>query len=94
MTQISELWRLGASQVAELVCTRQVSAVEVAQSALARLAAVNPALNAVVEHRPGEILAHAASIDEAIARGRPPSPLAGVCVTTKKPILPIDPLPA
>ncbi|HXE48347.1 MAG TPA: amidase family protein [Ramlibacter sp.] len=78
-----ELWRLGASQIAKLVQTREVSAVEVAQAALARIDAVNPALNAVVEHRPEEIMAQARSVDEAIAHGRAVGPLAGVCVTTK-----------
>src|SRR6185369_15859152 len=83
MPHIPELWRLGASQVARLVQARDVSAVEVAQATLARLDAVNPALNAVVEHRPDEIMAQARSVDEAIAQGRRVGPLAGVCVTTK-----------
>jgi amidase len=83
MPHIPELWRLGASQVAKLVQTREVSVIEVAQAALARLDAVNPALNAVVEHRPEEIMAQARSVDEAIAQGRNVGPLAGVCVTTK-----------
>ncbi len=83
MPNSSELWRLGAAQVARLVRSRAASAVEVAQASLARLDAVNPALNAVVEHRPAEILAQARSVDDAIARGRPVGPLAGVCVTTK-----------
>jgi hypothetical protein len=70
MPHIPELWRPGASQVAKLVRTREVSAIEVVQAALARLDAVNPALNAVVEHRPEEIMAQARSVDEAIAHGR------------------------
>jgi amidase len=83
MPNSPELWRLGAAEVARLVRAREVSAVEVAQASLARLDAVNPALNAVVEHRPAEILAQARSVDDAIARGRPVGALAGVCVTTK-----------
>ena len=79
----SELWRLSASEVAALVQSRQVSATEVAQAALARLAQVNPALNAVVEHRPDEVMAQARGIDQALARGEDPGPLAGVPVTTK-----------
>ena len=59
MALAQELWRLSATQVAALVHARQVSAVEVAHSALARLAQVNPALNAIVEHRPDEVLAQA-----------------------------------
>ena len=83
MTDSAELWKLSASQVANLVRLRRVSAVEVAQSALARLDAVNPLLNAVVEHRPHEVLARAREIDQAIARGEEVGPLAGVAVATK-----------
>jgi amidase len=83
MSQMNELWRLTASDVARRVRTREVSAAEVAESALARLAAVNPPLNAVVEHRPEEIMTRARAVDAAIARGDRIGPLAGVCVTTK-----------
>jgi amidase len=69
--------------VAALVRSRQLSAVEVAQAALARLAQVNPALNAIVEHRPDDVLAQAMAVDAAIAGGDDPGPLAGVPVTTK-----------
>ena len=79
----SELWRLSACEVAALVRSRQVSAAEVAQVALTRLAQVNPALNAIVEHRPDEVMAQARGIDQALARGEDPGPLAGVPVTTK-----------
>ena len=79
----NEPWRLPAHQIANLVRQRKVSAVEVTQSSLSRLQAVNPALNAVVESRPEEALARAREVDEAIARGDAVSPLAGVPVTTK-----------
>ncbi len=83
MTSNHDLWRLSATRVAALVRSRQLSAVEVAQAALARLAQVNPALNAIVEHRPDEVLAQARAVDAAIAGGDDPGPLAGVSVTTK-----------
>ena len=83
MSDSQQLWRLSASEVAGLVRTRQLSAVEVAQSALLRLEQVNPVLNAIVEHRPHEVLAQARSVDAAIARGEAPGLLAGVPVTTK-----------
>ncbi|MEO5670989.1 MAG: amidase family protein [Ramlibacter sp.] len=83
MTDTSELWKLSAGEVAQLVRQKKASATEVAQSALARLEAVNPALNAVVECRPDEVLARAHDIDQAIARGEDPGPLAGVVVATK-----------
>jgi amidase len=46
MTANTDLWKLSASQIANLVALRKVSATEVAQSALARLDSANPALNA------------------------------------------------
>ena len=76
-------WKLSATEIAGLVRSRKVSAVEVAQSALARLEAVNPKLNAVVDHRPDEVLARARQVDEAIGRGDDPGPMAGVVVATK-----------
>jgi amidase len=78
-----EVWRLSAAQVASLIAQRKLSAMEAAESALARLDAVNPRLNAVVDHRPSEVTARARSIDGAIARGEDPGPLAGVPVTVK-----------
>ncbi len=83
MTDHPELWKLSAGEVARLVRSRQVGATQAAQSALARLAAVNPALNAVVESRPDEVMARARDIDRAIARGEDPGVLAGVAVATK-----------
>lgn len=78
-----EIWRLSAARVATLVRQRKLSALEAAQSALARLDAVNPRLNAIVDHRPDEVLARARTIDAALARGEDPGPLAGVPVTVK-----------
>lgn len=83
MTATTDLWKLSASQIANLVALRKVSATEVAQSALARLDAANPAHNAVVECRPDEVLARALQIDQAIARGENVGPLAGVTVGIK-----------
>jgi len=80
---MTELWRLPASDLAHRVRSRQVSAAEVARDALARLDAANPRINAVVDHRPADVLAQAAAVDAAIARGEDPGPLAGVPVTIK-----------
>jgi amidase len=77
------LWRLSAEELATLVKSRKVSAKEAAVAALARLDAVNPAINAVVDHRPEDVLAQAASVDAAIARGEDVGVLAGVPVTIK-----------
>jgi amidase len=77
------LWRLSAADVAVAVRSKKVSAREVAISALARLDAVNPAINAVIDHRPEDVLAQAGQVDAAIARNEPVGPLAGVTVTIK-----------
>ena len=66
---MEDLWRLSAADMAALIRSKKVSAKEAATAALARLDAVNPKINAVVDHRPEEVLAQAAAIDAAIARG-------------------------
>jgi amidase len=80
---MEDLWRLPAKDVAALIKSKQVSAKEAALAALARLDAVNPAINAVVDHRPADVLAQADAIDAAIARGEDAGALAGVPVTVK-----------
>jgi amidase len=80
---MTDLWRLSAAELAALVKSKQVSAHEAATANLARLDAVNPKLNAVIDHRPEEVLKQAAEIDARIARGEDVGPLAGVPVTVK-----------
>jgi len=77
------LWRLSAADIAALIKSKRVSAKEAAIAALARLDAVNPDINAVVDHRPEDVLAQAAAIDAAISRNEAIGPLAGVPVTVK-----------
>jgi len=79
----TQLWQLSATELATRIKTREVSAREAAQSALDRMDAVNPQINAIVECRPDEVLQQAGAIDAAIARGEDPGILAGVPVTTK-----------
>jgi amidase len=80
---MKDLWRLPGVELASLIRSKKVSANEAASSALARLDAVNPQVNAVVDHRPEDVLAQASLIDGRIARGEDPGPLAGVPVTIK-----------
>jgi amidase len=80
---VTELWRLPATDLAHLVRSRQVSAREASQAALERLDAVNPRLNAVVAHLPELVLRQADRLDQAVAHGEDPGPLAGVPVTVK-----------
>jgi amidase len=78
-----QLWRKTATDLAALIRAGEVSAREAALDALARLDAVNGRINAVVAHRPDEVLAQADGIDAARARGETLGVLAGVPVTTK-----------
>lgn len=78
-----DVWRLSAADLAAHIRARNISAREAATAVLARLDAVNPAINAVVDSRPETTLAQADAVDAIIARGGDPGPLAGVPVTVK-----------
>lgn len=80
---MSELWTLSASDVVEQVRTKHVSALEVCDAALARVEAINPAINAVVQRTDDEARAAAKAVDAVIAKGSDPGVLAGVPVTIK-----------
>lgn len=80
---MNDIWRLPATELAAHIRSRKLSAREAASAALARLDAVNPAINAVVECRPEETLAQADAVDAMIAKGEDPGILGGVPVTTK-----------
>ena len=80
---MSDLWRQPACELAKLVKNGEVSAVEVTESALARIDEVNPAINAVVTEMPEEALSAAHRIDQAIAKGNKTGILSGVPVTIK-----------
>jgi amidase len=80
---MQDLWRLSAADIAALIRSKKISARDAASAALARLDAVNPGINAVVDHRPEDVRAQADAVDAAIARNEEPGPLAGVPVTVK-----------
>lgn len=80
---MQDLWRLSAAEIASLIRSKKVSAKEAATAALARLDAVNPKINAVVDHRPEDVLAQASAVDAAIGRGEDAGSLGGVPVTVK-----------
>jgi amidase len=80
---MTDLWRLSAAELAALVKSKKISAREAASAALARLDAVNPKINAVIDHRPEDVLKQAAEVDGKIARGEEVGALAGVPVTVK-----------
>ena len=74
---------LTATALAALIRNRQLSAVEATQATLARIDRLNPGLNAIVQRMDDQALAEARSIDQRLARGEDPGPLAGVPVTVK-----------
>lgn len=78
-----DLWRWRAVDLAHAIRTRAISSREAAQSCLARTAAVNPALNAIVDLMADEALAAADAADAAVSQGRPLGVLHGVPVTIK-----------
>src|SRR5260370_3206844 len=78
---MEDIWRLSAADLAALIKSKKVSAKEAAQAALARLDAVNPRINAVIYHKPAEVLAQASAIDSALARGEDPVVLSWVPVS-------------
>ena len=67
---MSDYWKLSAAETADLVRERSVSAREVAEDAIARLQAVNPRLNAVVQETGDEAMAAAEVIDAKLADGK------------------------
>lgn len=77
------LWALDATETANLIKKKKLSAREAVEAHLARLDAVNPKLNAVVRVLRKEALAEAAAADEAVAHGDRLGPLHGVPITTK-----------
>jgi amidase len=80
---MSHIWQLSATEIANAVRTKKLSAQEVTSAHLDRLATVNPALNAVVQEFPEEAMDAARAVDAQIADGQNPGPLCGVPVTIK-----------
>ena len=79
----TEFWRLGAADIAARTRAGELSAEAVTEAAIARMEAVNPALNAVVESLADSARARARALDKARAAGQPCGPLHGVPVTIK-----------
>jgi amidase len=79
----NELLSKSASQVAQMIRDRQVTAVELVKACYARIDQVNPKLNAVVATCRERALAEAELADEALAAGKNLGPLHGVPFTIK-----------
>jgi aspartyl-tRNA(Asn)/glutamyl-tRNA(Gln) amidotransferase subunit A len=83
MTSCPELWGLAAEELARRVRAREVSAAEALESALARTARVEPLIQAYLELFEEAARERAREIDERVAAGEDPGPLAGVPVAIK-----------
>ncbi len=84
MGPMTELWQLGALEMAAKIRTREVSSREVLEAHIARIDAVNPHLNAVVRRLDDEALAAADAADKAVANGEPLGAFHGVPITVKE----------
>ena len=81
---MTDLTRLSAVVLAEKIHSREVSAVEVAQAHLDRIAAVDAGVHAFLHVATDAALQSASLVDAALDAGSPPaSPLAGVPLALK-----------
>jgi amidase len=60
---MSEIWQLSATELAQRIASRQISSAEAVDAYLARIDAVNPALNAIVRVLADEARASAVLAD-------------------------------
>ena len=81
---MSEIWQLSATDLAQRIASRQISSAEAVDANLARINAVNPALNAVVQVLADEARASAVLADKKLAAGELAGPLHGVPFTVKE----------
>ena len=79
-----QLWRWSATRIAAAIRQREISASDALEACLARMAAVNPKLNAVTVDLSESARASAVEADRAVARGEPLGALHGVPVTIKE----------
>lgn len=79
----AELYCATTRQLADLIRLKKASSLEVVNSCLARIAQVNPKLNAVVALVAEDARTHAKAADQKLARGAAVGPLHGVPMTIK-----------
>jgi amidase len=81
---MTELWQLGALELADRIRSKEVSSREVLEAHLARVEQCNVALNAVVRVLADEARAAADAADASLAAGTDVGPLHGVPCTVKE----------
>ena len=79
----AELCFLPAHELAGLVRSRKLSALELMDAHIAQTERLNPAVNAIVTFQPERARERARAVDAAFARGQEPGPLAGLPVAHK-----------
>lgn len=80
---MTDLWSLTAAELAAGIAAGRFTSLEATESALARMDAVNPAINAVVDPLHHDARQAARAADAALRRGGPLGALHGVPVTVK-----------
>ncbi|HQT75550.1 MAG: amidase [Rhodospirillales bacterium 20-64-7] len=83
MSAANDLARMDAGSLAAAIRTKQLSAAEVTEAALARMEALEPHIHAFCTPTPEVARAAAARVDAAIAAGEEIGPLAGVPIGIK-----------
>src|SRR5204863_4943170 len=78
------IWRWSATRIAVAIRNRDICAREALDACLARMAAVNPQLNAVTVDLAQSARVAADEADRAVAKGEPLGALHGVPVTVKE----------
>jgi amidase len=79
----TELWRMGATELAEVIRSREASSREVVEAHMRRIEEVNPSINAITVLLDEQALEAATAADRAVARGGDLPPLHGVPFTVK-----------
>ena len=80
---LSPLTRRSASSLSDAIRRREVSSEEVVRAHLERIDEINPAVNAIVSHRPDEAIDRARELDALSARGLSTGPLHGLPFAVK-----------
>src|SRR2546430_466866 len=76
--RMKELWRWEAAELARAIRAREISSREAVESCLARIDAVNPRINAIVDLMADEALQAAGRADDAVKKGAKLGALHGV----------------
>src|SRR5712691_7575361 len=85
---VTPLADLPAAELRRRIAARDISACDVVEACLGRVAELNGHLNAIVTHNP-KVMDEARELDERLARGEDPGPLCGLPVGIKD-VTPVD----